>query len=332
MPQSNLESFTNRGVLVKTETTEGTDAAPVEATDGLMLLDGSSGTEFDKVERSIDKAFFSGNEFAVANRRAFIEGDVEIFPPDAPGDAVNGISHQDAVLKAGGMARTLDATNGTTTYNPISSSFESVTAYWWHVDHHLEVLGARANITGLMMAIGQIAKMRMRLQGSYDQMEKEALPTNIVLPDFVPQALESDNSVTTIASVDGTTVASMNLWGKSISIDFNNSLAQKEYTEAKFNTISDRLATWSLQVARADLDEFNPWQLRDDGVLMEGDITQTYVDLDLSVKLAFRGQIESVETVDIDGDLGWQLSGPCIASSAGGDEFFLEYNDLSLPI
>ena len=55
-------------------------------------------------------------------------------------------------------------------------------------------------------------------------------------------------------------------------------------------------------------------------------MTQTYSDTGFSQKLSFRGQIEQISEVDIDGDLGWELSGPCIASSAGNDEFALEFN------
>lgn len=53
MAQPALDFFRRRAVLLKAEVTEGTDSLPVAGTDGIRLFDGSSSTEFDKVERNV---------------------------------------------------------------------------------------------------------------------------------------------------------------------------------------------------------------------------------------------------------------------------------------
>jgi hypothetical protein len=117
----------------KAETTEGTDAAPSTSVNTFDLLDGSSGTEFDKIERPRDRTYFTGEEFLVANKRAFVEGTFELVPPTAPGNAGStGNAACEVVLFPSGMERTKSATNGTTIYTPISDDIPTVTADFYH--------------------------------------------------------------------------------------------------------------------------------------------------------------------------------------------------------
>ena len=262
MTQPALERFTSRGMTLKPESTEGTDSVPVAATNGFTLMNGTSGTEFDKVERPIDRAFFTGNPFAVANKRAFIEGDFEIYPPTDPGDASDGITDFDTLLRIAGMARTLTAQgssqDGITLYTPISTGIISASAYWYHVDALKKVLGARASINQLRMAVGAIAGGNARVQGTYNTVDEVTLPA-ITLPTFVPVAITAENTVTHVSTLDsGPTVDDLLVWGKELVIAFGSQLGTKEYTSHRKNAITDRKATWTLRMARADLSDFNP--------------------------------------------------------------------------
>jgi hypothetical protein len=67
MSQPSLQSFKSRGLILKAEVTEGTDSVPVVGTNGILLMNGKSGTEFDKKERVIDRAFYTNNPFTVGN-------------------------------------------------------------------------------------------------------------------------------------------------------------------------------------------------------------------------------------------------------------------------
>ena len=58
MAQPALDFFKKRAILIKAEPIEGTDAVPLPATDGFQFFEGSSSTEFDSVDRMIDKPHF----------------------------------------------------------------------------------------------------------------------------------------------------------------------------------------------------------------------------------------------------------------------------------
>jgi len=324
MAQPALDKFKRRGVAIKIETNEGVDATPAAATNGVLLFDGTSGTEFDKVERPTDTPYFTNTPFLVGNKRAFIEGDFELYPPLTPGAAATSSCDNEVLLLPAGMTVVKDAVAKTTRYNPISVGIKTASAYGWNVDIKKKILGARNNITGLSMAIGDRFKGKTRIQGTYDTVTNENLPA-IVVPSVVPAILTSKNGTSKIVSVNGATV-NLLVWAKNLGIDFGNKLVTKEYTSLKVNAVDDRLASFTYRIARTSLADFNPWAVRDAGQIITANIRQLDSNL-LYSELGFRGQIENINEVDIDGDAGWELTGPCIASSAGGDEFYIEFGD-----
>ncbi|RPE81846.1 phage tail tube protein [Vulcaniibacterium tengchongense] len=323
MAQPQLDFFKKRGVAVKLETTEGTDAGPTPALNGVLLLNGSSGTEFDKIERPVDRPHFTGTPFVVGNKRAFIEGEFELYPPPTPGAASTSSADCEVLLLPAAMTAVKDATAKTTRYNPVSAGVPSATAYWWHSGTHKRVVGARNNITGLQLAIGDRFKGNVRIQGAYTDVAEEALPA-IVVPTAVPTVARADNTETTITVLPGGTP--LVVWAKSLGVDFGAQLATKEYTSHKSNGLTDRQPTWTLRIARTSLADFNPWALRDAGTLIQAALRLTEADNRYS-ELGIRGQIDQIGEVEIDGDYGWELTGPCIASDAGGDEFYIEFGD-----
>jgi len=322
MAQPQLDYFKKRGVAIKIEATEGQDALPTAIANGVLLMNGSSGTEFDKRERPIDRPHFTGTPFVVGNKRAFIEGEFELYPPAAPGAAGDSGADCSVLLLPAGMTAVKDALAKTTRYNPISANIPSATAYWWHVDTHKKVLGSRNNITGLGITVGDRFKGNVRLQGAYESVAQEALP-EITLPSAVPTVARADNTETNL-SVNGG--ADLLVWAKSLTVEFGNQLATKEYTSLKVNGLTDRQPTWSLRIARTALADFNPWAVRDAATPITARLRLSESDNRYS-ELGIRGQIDQINEVDIDGDYGWELTGPCVASDAGGDEFYIEFGD-----
>jgi hypothetical protein len=327
MAQPDLEKFVRRGLALKIQPTPGTPETPSTANDGVLLYNGQSGTEFDSVEENQDRPHFTGNPFVVTNKRAFISGEFRLYPPDVPGDAGDGIPSCDILLRPGGMTRVLDAAGRTTRYNPISTGIPLTTGHWWHAGTFKEVYDARHGLSGIALEVGQRFKGQVRIQGSYENVTEDALPT-ITVPDETGPVVSAKTGRARV-SVNGG--AELTLWGKSLSVDFGSDLKTKEYTSHKENSIDNRQGTWTCRIAKTDLDDFNPWAVRD---------ANSTVEIDLRVKaddgryamLGIRGQISGVNEVDIEGDYGWELSGPCIASSAGGDELFIEFGDVSLAL
>ena len=312
-----LESFRSRALLLKVETTEGTDAVPTAALDAFQLFDGSSGVTGDVVEREIDRPYFTNNPFVVANPRAFIEGSFEIVPPAVPGNVTTGIAAIDALLRIGGMARTLVATPGQTRYNPISTAIPSGTAYWYHAGTHKKITGARAALSAIEMAVGNYMRGQLRIEGNYINVE-EATVSGLVYTPFAAPRVGSTESMQ--LSFNG-----VNVEGKSLSIDFGTEQRTIEHTEARLNRITDRRATFSARLYRPALASFNPWTAWRTGTIVP--IVGIHNELDNRVtRLEVNAQIEGINEVDIDGDLGLEITGRCIATSAGGDEFVLRFN------
>lgn len=321
-----LERFKNRALLLKVEATEGTDAAPVAATDAFQLMDGTSGVLSDKIERTIDRPFFTHDPFVNTNIRAFIEGGFEIVPPSTILDGTSKAS-VDALLKIAGMAKTFvaatagpPATPAILRYNPVSSGIASGTAHFFHAGTFWRLTGARANITSVAMDIGNYLKAQARIEGGCQQVEEAALPGGLDYSAFTTPI--ANTTETMEMRVNGFAVD-----GKSIGLDFGNSLQTIEHTEARVNRINDRKPTFTARFyrpARASLDPFALWKA---GTIIPlfGTITDPVAGL--QTKMNVRGQIEDVRPTDIDGDYGYEITGRCIASDTGGDEFTIEFCD-----
>lgn len=312
-----LESFRSRAMLLKLETTEGVDSVPTAALNAFQLFDGSSGVAGDVVERQLDRPFFTHDPFVVANPRAFTQGGFEIVPPAVPGDATAGIAAVDALLRIGGMARTFVAgPPGITRYNPISSGIPSATAYWYHGGTHKQILGARAALSSIEMAIGNYLRGQLRVEGNYVDVT-ETTVSGLDYTAFATPRVCSTESMTL-------TLDTYNCEGKSLSIDFGTEQRTIEHTEARINRITDRRATFSARLYRPALASFNPWTRWRAGTIVP--IVAQHLETDgRRTDLIVRGQIEGINEVEIDGDLGLEITGRCIASSTGGDEFLIEF-------
>lgn len=324
MAQPALQKFKRRAVAVKLQAAEGTPEAPNTSTDGVLLYDGSSGVEHDTDTSNRDRPFFGGNEIATYNHRAFIQGGFRIYAPAVPGDANDGTPDCHVLLAPAGLTRVLDELGGTTRYNPVSAGVPVATAYWWHAGTHKQVYDARNAITALTMQIGQRYGGQVRIQGGYDSVLEDALPS-VTVPDTMGPIVQAHNSVTMIGEVGETAI---NAWGKQLTIEMGNALATKEYTEHKVNSIDDRAPTYTLRIARTAKADFDPWALMRAGTFIEASMRVLNAE-DLYTEQGIRGQIESVNEVDIDGDYGWEISGPCVPSSDGGDELYIEFGDAS---
>lgn len=337
MTQPVLDFFKKRALLIKAEPSEGTDAAPVGSIDGFRLFDGASSTEYDKVERNIDTDAFGAQPFSIGNKRSKIEGNFELYPPATPGAASTSDATAAKILLPAGMAVTKDAIGKTTTYNPISAAIPTVTAYFGHSGTRIKSLGARADISGLMIQIGNRFMGKASITGTYAAVDTTTLGT-VTLDSIVPVVARFANTTTLLstlikgatAATSGTPLSALNVWAKSLSVDFGNALSHKEYTSHAENGISDRQAKWSLRIAKTDImADFNPWFVRDNGTILT--VALSLFDDDtqdgLFSKLYVRGQIDTIAESDIDGDYGWDISGPCIPSSTGNDEFYVQFGN-----
>lgn len=326
MAQPQLDFFRKRGLALKLRAVADTPVVPTSALNAIMLFDGTSGTETDNIERNIDRVVLGHVPFVVGNKRAFIEGDFELFPPATPGQVATSDAACGPLLLPAGFSVAKDDEAKTTRYNPISAAMPISDAYWWHSGTELKVAAARHNVTQLGLTIGDRFKGHIRVQGDYTTVLETALPTDFAFDPTLPVVATYANTTCQIdTGADG---SPLTVWAKSLLMDLGNTITQKEYSSHKETGVSDRRPTWTLRIARTALADFNPWAVRDAGTVVAVTMRQLVTTpTGLYTELGVRGQIEGINPVEIDGDYGWELTGRAIPSDAGGDECYVEFGD-----
>jgi len=322
MAQPDLTSFTRRGLMLALRASANTPVTPTPD-HGVWLLNGQSGTEIDVIERPIDRPFYGGAPFGVANKRAFVEGEIELVPPTAPGQTTDSNIDAHAVLLPAGLTTVKSAANKTTRYTPVSENIAVSDAWWYHAGTLKKVAAARHTLSAVTMEIGKLFKANVRVQGEYDDVEESTMPT-INLPPKEPVVAQANNTSTLITVLPGT--SALTVWAKSLVLDTGNQISPREYTSHRETGITARQPTWTLRMAKTSLADFNPWAVRDAAHALAVALRLNQA-AGLYSELGIRGQIEQINEVDIDGDYGWELSGRCIPSSTGGDEFYIEFGD-----
>lgn len=315
-----LERFRNRALLLKVEATEGTDALPAAATDAFQLFDGTSGITATQVERTVDRPFFTHDPFVNTNLRGFVEGGFEIVPPSGAYTAAS-VASVDTLLRIGGMAKTFVAgPPAIVRYNPISSAIASGTGYFYHAGTLYKITGARANLSSISMEIGNYLRGQCRIEGSCQQVDEAALPAGLDYTKFTTPIVNSTETMEM-------RVNNIVVEGKSIGVDFGSTLTTAEHTEARINRISDRKPTFNARFYRPAKATLDPWAIWKANTVIPlwGSVTDPVTGL--QTKMLVRGQIEQVTPTDIDGDLGYEITGRCIASDTGGDEILFEFQD-----
>lgn len=312
-----LEFFTQRAVLLKQETTEGVDALPVGATDGLLLLNGSSKIETSTIERAIDKPVFGHDPFVLASYRGTIEGEIELIGNATPGTAPK----LAMLLKLSGLAQTLDAVGppAFARYNPVSTGIPSGTAYFHHGGTLTKLTGCRVALSALTFAIGKAPTAKVQLLGdATGDVDEAALPT-VDLTGFQTPVPVTEPTWT--LTINGFAVSATEL-----TLDFGTDLKIIEHSEDKIALIAARKPTWSAtfyRPAKASLDPFALMKAHSSVALvstLDGGSAGQKTILTIG-----QGQIESVEPIDGDGFLAYKVTGRGIATSAGNDEFLIEF-------
>lgn len=334
MTQPALDRFKKRSLLLKIQPVVGTPVVPVGATDAFRLFDGSSSIDGQKVERNEDRPYLGAYAFTIGNLTTKIEGDFELYSPATPGAATLSDADCQVLLRIAGFAAVKDNTLHTTRYNPVSSAFEIATGYWQHVDILTPATDATADVSALAMKIGERFKGHGSITGNYVDAANNATPT-ITLPTKVPVVTTGKNSTCILgtlvtggtATTSGTPVSALHCNAKSLQVDLGNQNAHKEYTELVTNGITDRQSKFTMVINRTDItNDFDPFYLRKQATIIT--VAMSTYELDsktgcLFSTLGIRGQIETVEATETDGDYTWTISGPCVPSAAGNDELYV---------
>ena len=177
-----------RLILVKTESTYGTDSSPA-GTDALLVrnLD-ITPLSGDVVSRDLIRPYLGNFDQLIGLTSVAINFEVELAGSGSAGSAPK----FDAILKACGLGSTI-VTSTSVTYAPVSSSFSSATIYF-NVDGVLHKLtGCRGSFT-MSCAVGAIPTLAFNLTGVYNAPTDTAQPSVTYSAQATPLIFREGNT------------------------------------------------------------------------------------------------------------------------------------------
>ena len=217
-----------RLILVKTESTYGTDASPA-GTDALLVrnLD-ITPLSGDVVSRDLIRPYMGNFDQLIAQTSVAINFEVELAGSGTAGTAPK----YDAILKACGLAATI-VSSTSVTYAPVSASFSSATIYF-NVDGVLHKLTGCRGSMNMSCAVGAIPTLAFNLTGVYNSPTDTAAPAVTYSAQATPLIFREGNT---------SAFSFFSYSGQLQSVDFNlaNELVYRELVGGTKETlITDR--------------------------------------------------------------------------------------------
>ena len=177
-----------RLILVKTESTYGTDSVPT-GTDALLVrnLD-ITPLSGDVVSRDLIRSYLGNFDQLIAQTSVAINFEVELAGSGTAGTAPK----YDAILKACGLAATIVASTSVT-YAPVSASFSSATIYF-NVDGVLHKLTGCRGSMNMSCAVGAIPTLAFNLTGVYNSPTDTEAPAATYSAQATPLVFREGNT------------------------------------------------------------------------------------------------------------------------------------------
>jgi len=196
-----------RLILAKAEATYGTDPTPTGSANAILVrnLD-IVPLQSDIVQRELIRPYLGNYEQLLAQTRVQVTFEVELAGSGAAGTA----PAYGPVLKACGLSETVVATTSVT-YAPVSTSFSSVTIYFYQDGIRHIVTGARGTFT-LNGQVGAIPTIAFTMTGIYNAPTDTALATPTYANQATPLIFKNGNT---------TSFSAFSYSGALQSIDFN---------------------------------------------------------------------------------------------------------------
>ena len=178
-----------RLILAKAEATYGTDSTPTGSANAILVrnLD-IVPLQSDIVQRELIRPYLGNYEQLLAQTRVQVTFEVELAGSGAAGTA----PAYGPVLKACGLSETVVATTSVT-YAPVSTSFSSVTIYFYQDGIRHIVTGARGTFT-LNGQVGAIPTIAFTMTGIYNAPTDTALATPTYANQATPLIFKNGNT------------------------------------------------------------------------------------------------------------------------------------------
>lgn len=178
-------SIQNTVILAKVETTSGTDAAPTNTADAVLIRVASLSAKIDQkmASRDIVRGAFGAPDMLPYTRRGTVSMSVEL-----AGSGVLGTAPQWGDLLIGcGFAEVVTASTRVD-YTPVSASLKTLTI-WAYVNGKLEKFNYCAGTVKLNMKVGQIPTLDFTFTGLVTSVAAGANPTPTLSAWIRPQAV-----------------------------------------------------------------------------------------------------------------------------------------------
>ncbi len=236
----------NTVILAKIEATPGVDAAPVGATDAILVSNQTiNPLNATNIDRNILKGFFGGSEQLVGN--AFVEAsfDVEIAGSGTAGTA----PAWGPLLRACGFAEAVTAVTRVD-YTPISTGLECLTIYYYDDGALHKLLMARGDAS-IKMGSGERPVFSMKFMGIDGGLTAVSNATPTLTAWKTPLAITDPNTgdltfgctYATGALTGGTTYPS-----KGLQMALGNKLAHVPLLGGESIDITDHVMTGSCEL------------------------------------------------------------------------------------
>ena len=229
--------YRKRTVLVKAESTYGTDSTPA-GSDAVQVRNLEiSPVESEVLSRDLVRTYLGNSPQLIANTRVLVTFEVEYSGSGTAGTA----PRYGALLKACGFSETVVASTSVT-YAPVSTSFDSVTIYYSTDGVRHKVTGARGTFS-INLNANQIPVINFTMTGQYNAPTDTADPTTTFTNQAAPQIFNDTN--TTSFSLFSETGLAL----QSCTLDLGNEVVYRELVNSdKEVSIVNRAASGSLVI------------------------------------------------------------------------------------
>ena len=178
-----------RLILAKAEATYGTDPTPTGSANAILVRNLEiTPLQSDIVQRELIRPYLGNYEQLLAQARVQVTFEVELAGSGAAGTA----PAYGPVLKACGLSETVVASTSVT-YAPVSTSFSSVTIYFYQDGIRHIVTGARGTFT-LNGQVGAIPTIAFTMTGIYNAPTDTALATPTYANQATPLIFKNGNT------------------------------------------------------------------------------------------------------------------------------------------
>jgi hypothetical protein len=291
----------NKILLVKIESTYGTDAVPTGSANAILGIDVDlKPMEGNDVDRGLESPFFSANETIPSGLHAKISFKVELVPSGTAGTA----PAWGPLLRAMGVAEVIVA-NTSVTYNPVTDGHESVTINLFIDKTLYELVGTRG--AGKMNFTSEaVPQLECEFTGLFVKPVEGTRPTVDLSSFQKPQLVSKANTPT--FSIGGT-----DLVMKSAMLDLGNAVEGRYLVGQEEILITDKAESFETTVNALPLTTLDPFTLA---------LNQTKV----AVSLVHGVGVGKVSTLAIPGAQMQRLSG--LANSQNVKEWPLRLTPL----